>query len=372
MSDEIFLLSRGGELVPMREKPHEKEDHLQEILASHPHLMAGESFAGSDPSRWLLIRRETPLPGKEGGGAQFSVDHLYLDHEAVPTLVEVKRSDDTRARREVVAQMLDYAANAVAYGPVRGIQALFTARCADEGLDGDAEIRRCVGEECDPEAFWEQAEVNLKAGRIRMVFVVEKLSPELRGIIEFLGKQMTPASVVAVEITRYASDDGEVVTFVPRVFGGRPERADLAAQQWDEELFLTDLESRKPETIPTFRAILDWAEKEMPQIRWGRGKRDGSFLPRLKASEGWHKAFVVYTYGRVEIQFEAMRRQPPFDAPELRREFVRLLEPVSGGEVTADDIERRPSFPLEQLTKPDKLNAFLEALDWFVEQATAP
>jgi hypothetical protein len=35
----------------------------------------------------------------------------------VPTLVEVKRSDDTRIRREVVGQMLDYAANGVVYWP---------------------------------------------------------------------------------------------------------------------------------------------------------------------------------------------------------------------------------------------------------------
>ena len=31
----------------------------------------------------------------------------------MPTLVEVKRSSDTRIRREVVGQMLHYAANAV-------------------------------------------------------------------------------------------------------------------------------------------------------------------------------------------------------------------------------------------------------------------
>jgi hypothetical protein len=31
----------------------------------------------------------------------------------VPTLLEVKRSSDTRIRREVVGQMLDYAANGV-------------------------------------------------------------------------------------------------------------------------------------------------------------------------------------------------------------------------------------------------------------------
>jgi hypothetical protein len=37
------------------------------------------------------------------------------DAAGVPTLVEVKRSSDTRARREVVAQLLEYAANATAY-----------------------------------------------------------------------------------------------------------------------------------------------------------------------------------------------------------------------------------------------------------------
>src|SRR4051794_12230288 len=42
-----------------------------------------------------------------GGSSRWSLDHLFVDQEGVPTLVEVKRSSDTRARREVVAQMLD-------------------------------------------------------------------------------------------------------------------------------------------------------------------------------------------------------------------------------------------------------------------------
>jgi 5-methylthioribose kinase len=41
--------------------------------------------------------------------------------------VEVKRSSDTRIRREVVGQMLDYAANAVVYWPLEMIRAKFEA-----------------------------------------------------------------------------------------------------------------------------------------------------------------------------------------------------------------------------------------------------
>jgi hypothetical protein len=48
-----------------------------------------------------------------------SVKRDPFDQNAVPTLVEVKRSSDTRIRREVVGQMLDYAANPDASGSTR-------------------------------------------------------------------------------------------------------------------------------------------------------------------------------------------------------------------------------------------------------------
>ncbi len=59
------------------------------------------------------------------GSDRWSVDDLFVDQDAVPTLVEVKRSSDTRIRREVVGQMLDYAANAVAHWELERIRASF-------------------------------------------------------------------------------------------------------------------------------------------------------------------------------------------------------------------------------------------------------
>lgn len=47
--------------------------------------------------------------------SRWSLDHLVVDQDAVPTFVEVKRASDTRARREVMAQMLDYAAKGSAF-----------------------------------------------------------------------------------------------------------------------------------------------------------------------------------------------------------------------------------------------------------------
>jgi hypothetical protein len=57
---------------------------------------------------------------------------LFLDQYAVPTIVEVKRSD-SRVRREVVGQMLDYAANAVVCWPVEALRTRFEAVSEGQG-----------------------------------------------------------------------------------------------------------------------------------------------------------------------------------------------------------------------------------------------
>ena len=61
---------------------------LQALLAKFPDLLAGDQLAGDVPRRWLLIGREAALPAEEDGGDRWSVDHLFLDQDAVPTLVE--------------------------------------------------------------------------------------------------------------------------------------------------------------------------------------------------------------------------------------------------------------------------------------------
>src|SRR5436309_6461915 len=137
----------------MRETPYEAEDVLQQLIAKFPSLLAGDQFGVEVPRRWLLIGREASLPDDEDAAGRWSVDHLFLDQDAVPTLVEVKRSTDTRIRREVVGQMLDYAANAVVYWPVETIRTAFELRCQNAGLDPDSLVSELVGTEAAGE-FW--------------------------------------------------------------------------------------------------------------------------------------------------------------------------------------------------------------------------
>src|SRR5688572_1159806 len=98
----IFLL-RDGELIEMTERPYSTESELQGYLADHPELLSAEA-AEDERRRWLLVQREMGITDREDGQDRWSLDHLFVDQDAIPTFVEVKRSSDSRVRREVVGQ----------------------------------------------------------------------------------------------------------------------------------------------------------------------------------------------------------------------------------------------------------------------------
>src|ERR1035437_6051798 len=175
----------------MTEAPFAKEDFLQELVEKYPDLLAGDQMDSTESRRWLLVARELGVPDDEGAADRWSLDHLFLDQDAIPTLVEVKRSSDTRIRREVVGQMLDYAANAILHWPVEQLRSKFEELCQERGTEADQEVATLIGPDESIEKFWQKVAVNLQAGRIRMVFVADNIPMELRSIIEFLNGQMS-------------------------------------------------------------------------------------------------------------------------------------------------------------------------------------
>jgi hypothetical protein len=156
MTGGIYLIQDGGALVEMTEQPYASEALLQALLAQHPAILAGDQIDSAAPRKWLLIDREVPIPGEQAGGGRWALDHLLLDQDAIPTLVEVKRSSDTRIRREIVGQMLDYAANGVVYWPPEMIRGRFQARCEAEGRSPDEVLRMALGADVEAEEFWQK------------------------------------------------------------------------------------------------------------------------------------------------------------------------------------------------------------------------
>jgi hypothetical protein len=143
---KIFLADRDGtDLIALEEKGYVTESVLQELLVSYPDLLPGDQIDPENPRRWLLVAREMDVPGDVDETGHWSLDHLFLDLDGIPTFVECKRLSDTRIRREVVAQMLDYAANGIEYRTMDRLRQAAAETCRRQDKDLDREIGLLAG-----------------------------------------------------------------------------------------------------------------------------------------------------------------------------------------------------------------------------------
>lgn len=373
----IFLIQPGGGLVEMNEQPYDSEDVLQELLAKYPNLLAGDQMNADAPRRWLFIDREMGVPCEEDGSNRWALDHLFLDQDAIPTFIEVKRSSDTRIRREVVGQLLEYAANALDFWPAEIIRQRFEQGCQRRGTVPAKEIETLLGPTASVDEFWQQAKTNLDAQRIRMVIVADFIPPELQVIVEFLNGQMDRAEVLAVEIKQFVGPQG-LKTLVPRVIGQSVEAerkksgSRVAGKQWDEASFFEDLRQRWGEKeIEAAKTILAWAKKNELRFAWGKGKNNGSFYPMLDYKDEPHYSVVVWTDGRVAIQFKEMMPRKPFDDERKRLELLDRLNKIPGVALPADAIALYPSIPLASIADDAAMKAFLAVWDWYIAEVKA-
>jgi hypothetical protein len=375
MSVGFYLIQPDNKLVEMAEQLYDSEELLQKWLAQYPNLLAGQQINSAQPRQWLLIAREMALPSEEDGAGRWSVDHLFLDQDAIPTIVEVKRSTDTRIRREVVGQMLDYAANAVMYWSVENLRSRYELACEKDGVEPAQRLVEALNVS-DEEQFWQSARTNLQAGRVRMLFVADVIPPELQRVVEFLNQQMNPAEVLAIEVKRYVGQGVEAINaVVPRVIGqtaqaqGTKGASSLDSNQWDEKSFFEALQKRRGDSdVKCAREIVTWAKSRGLWIWWGKGKKDGSFFPMLDYKDKRFWTISVWTNGRVEIQFEMMKNRPVFDEEQKRIDLLNRVNKALQTSFSQEAINRRPSV---SLSEPAKMSALLAIMDSYLNELKA-
>jgi hypothetical protein len=365
----LFLIHEDGTLIEMNEKDYLNEAKLQELLEKYPNLISGDLIDDENPRKWLLICREMPVPDREDGAGRWSLDHLLLDQDGIPTLVEVKRSTDTRIRREVVGQMLDYAANALAYWPVEKIKAEFERNYPDP----DSTLLEFLSESINTDEFWQKVKTNLQAGKMRLLFVADSIPIELKRIIEFLNNHLDPVEVLGFEIKKYEGHG--LKTLVPRIIGQTQEAktkkkpGGRQENQWDKDKFIEDLRMRHGEDAVTVaNNLLDWAKKKELRLWWGKGMKDGSFFVMFDYRNNQYWTFSVWTYGRIEIQFQNIKNRQPFDDINKRKELLEKLNQIDGVHFPIDVITKRPTIKLSLLQDPDIFNAFIRIMDWYMEE----
>ena len=325
---KIFIVGKNQDnLIALEETSYATEAVLQLLLAKYPDLIPGDQIDPENPRRWLFVAREMGVPGGADEGGRWSLDHLFLDQEGIPTFVECKRASDTRARREVVAQMLDYAANGIEYWKMDQLRQVAAETAQNRGSSLDSDIASMLGEnedEADVEAYWENVENNLRNRRVRLVFVSDSTPKELRRLVEFLNEEMANVEVLAVEIKQFQTEGGQSQkALVPRVVGltetarSTKGASTKSKRPTTREEFLAKC---SPETGQFFVRVLDRAEERGHIIYWGTlGFSVRVYAPRMERVRTFAYGFPPATF-QVWLPNEWERDEEA--SAQLRRELL--------------------------------------------------
>lgn len=368
-SGEVFLVGASG-LVSLASHYCRNEDaELQRLLVENPNLLPSRQIDPEDPPRWLLIQEEMPVPDPTNGIDRWSLDVLFVDHLAIPTFVECKRMQDTRSRREVVAQMIEYAANGHHYWDAADL------RARAEKAQGSAEALQAWisahTNAADTEAFFQQVQANLRDAKIRLIFFLEEAPSSLPSLVDFLNKQLNATEVLLVEARQYrvggASGAGSETglsqdqrILVPRVFGyteqarvaKRASRQEVVnalggASAGGEEAFINALaQAALPEATRTaMQALLDaWQHTAVnDQPYWKFLKTANLVLPKLHPS----RALIgLDKSGRLGFNFGNWNPERYTECPPLMEtafaQFLQLLEERCGWRFTP---EQQMAYP---------------------------
>lgn len=318
---KLYSVGEGGSSCAVKPVVCKNEDEeLQTLLERTPDLLPGDQISPDDPRRWIIIQREMGVPDPNSGTDRWSIDFLMADQDAMPTFVEVKRFTDSRSRREVVGQMLDYAANGHYYWEKDQLRDCAEATAVRMNTTLEDCLAALGPTDTDTvDAFFQKLQDNLREGQVRLVFFLEKSPMELRSVVDFLNRQMERSEVLLVEAQIFQNEQGRFV--VPVLFGYSEEarrtkrtvtvssESNRKGKRWDEASFFAKLmENADVQTVAATRRLYEFAKSSHPfEVRWGAGRLTGTMMIDLPAV-GSSSVIIATTGGGLAIQFQDDKR----------------------------------------------------------------
>ncbi|MEM4218400.1 MAG: hypothetical protein QXZ09_10310 [Candidatus Methanomethylicaceae archaeon] len=199
-----FLINRdasGERLRPVGEKrPTYNEVWLQDLLCKYPDILP---TAEIEPVFHPLIPIGREVITEAGG----AIDNLFISHRGYLVLVETKLWRNPEAKREVVAQAIDYGAcvSKWNYSRLNDVVRAYTRRYEGSELD----LLDWVERECGPveggrHFFEETVAKNLRLGRFLILIVGDRIRQSLVDMLDYVNRYPHLATNVAlVELRCY-------------------------------------------------------------------------------------------------------------------------------------------------------------------------
>lgn len=361
---KILVQDQDG--VRELEEGYASEHELQVFLRDHSDLIPVDEIELGTPPL-LCIGFEVFVPG----GAE---DLLYVDETGLLTLVETKLRRNQEARREVVGQVLEYAAQTAAWSPndfeAKAQQFLARQDCPREyqGLTLEQALRQFWGETNPSLAesfsyldFLDQVSENLADGRIRLIIAIDEPPPVLLKTVEFVNRFSQHFDIYLIQLKRFYDSAREQNIFVPALFGQVPRSTPSrpAGRIWDRESFLQQATERNRENVPVLESLIDLAEGQHAII-WGRGAKNATFTFGFIAPNGKSvPAFYAMSKGAVGLDFASLSKAVDDRTIATYRDSLALAREIPPEAISTN---KWKEFDVLKLASEDAWNAFKGAV----------
>jgi hypothetical protein len=205
--------ARNAKWQKMDPRGFDNEAQLEELLEKSPDLLPAD-----DSKPILYFKRQVIL-------GQNAVDLVGVDADGDITLVECKLESNREARRMVVAQILEYAAQL--WG--MDFEEFDRLMRSDSDLPLIGTVRQSATTDWSEDSFRSGVERALDRGSFRLVIAINGLTSELKRILEYVNGR-GGVHLEALELRQFSDGSSEVL--VPEIYGldiSQPARNALQA-----------------------------------------------------------------------------------------------------------------------------------------------
>ncbi len=337
------------------------EQALQTLIAQSPDLLPGT--AGQEMA--VVTELAVPLIGY--------VDVVGVDPEGNITLVECKLKANPEIRRQIVGQVLAYAAGlwTLSY------EAFDQAFAARYGAPLAQAVAALKTEGWDEEAFRTAVADNLARGRFRLVIAIDEITDELKRIVLYLNQHtVADLQMLALELG-YVADEG-VEVLVPNVYGEESNQSKTggASRRWDKQsVFAALAEYGSPMGVQVAQRLYGFANDRGATFYYNDGPWPAVTAQFLLGGKQV-SAFGIYPYAggksSLAINFEYLLR---YFSPQALSQLADRLRTIPGVAARYAHLEqagfrKRPSLSIDQiLTQPGAVETVEDAIDDLLQSA---
>ncbi len=351
--------SKWEALAPME---YVNEDELQRLLDS-----GSAELIPADPS----LEEAHVVFARELSTGSGPIDLIGIGSSGSITIMECKLAKNHQIKREVVGQVLDYAAS-LWESDIATLSEAFRAR---SGSDPFEAIRRQFGEEAesfDEESCRSEVARRLREGDFRLLVAVDRIDPELRRIIQYVnsrGGHGPGLRLVAVEFPRY--QQGTIQVLVPEAYGDelaqRNASTSRESRRWTLDEFFASLAPDSP-LEPIIRRLLDWGAERRLTVRMGQGQTP-SPMWRLDALGVDQSLFGADIGGKLWLSLGNLRVQFAAIDEGVVQTLVDQLNAIPG--ISVPPGSSGPAVALLALAPDEAFDAYTAAWDRVIDAARA-